>query len=1214
MKKIAKSFFLLFIIILCSLGIFLSFQSKVKSHNRFFVKTKVAAGLDMPTDFVFTSDNRIFVTEKSGAVKVIKNGAVLTEPFINLNVDNTGERGVLGIEPDPHFHENHYLYIYYVNANPLEIRVSRFTESDDKVVQGSEVILLKSTQVLNPNHHAGTLRFGPDDKLWITVGNNSVSGNSQDLSNIHGKILRINSDGSIPSDNPFNSAIWAYGLRNPFRFNFLPDGRPIIGDVGEAAWEEIDIGVKGGNYGFPAQEGPCDSCPYINPIYSYAHDNTSASVTGGFASGQNYYFGDYAQGFIKKIEFDPQYTSVTEEEVVDDEAGTVVEILPGINNSFYFLTIFPGELFLMTPTSQGQAPTAVLSANPTFGDAPLSVNFSLEGSSDPAGKPLTYFWDFGDGSTSTEKNPVHTYNNVGKYTARLKVNNGIFDSIEESVDIHVGNFAPEVIINFPAENSKYNAGSTINFSGSATDKEDGVLPAGKFTWDIFFHHQTHIHPYESFTGVKSGSFTVSNIDVPTDSWYEIKLTVADSSGLKTIASRRIDPNQIKITIATNPIGLGFNLDGVPKISPLTFDVVVGSKKNISVSTPQSLNGENFNFESWSDNGALSHTITTPSTDSTITAKFKSAGTGVGDLRFRIQDWDQNNAWTGKFLNDATVKLTDISGSTVYQSKVSGIQDNQDGWVWFNGLPSGTYGIMAYKPGFEGLWKMVNCTTPGGSFNGAVIENTNTQGTKAAWDNNALVEAGKTTVCQDLGLKQITKGSLYFRVGIFEKQGDIYKNLGYLNDATVKLTDTSGNTVIQSTATKKSASGQDGWAYFNDVPAGNYGIMAYKTGHLGAIKFTDCSGLHSPSSIQNNSTEGLSAGWNENVTVIAGKINVCFDLGLQSSNQAKKGSLRFRIQEWDKDDEQSSSAGQNKWTGKFISGATVKLTNQAGDIVVATSSSGIQNNQEGWVFFDDMPIGTYGIMAFKDGFEGTWKQVDCTQPGGSFTNATIQNNLTEGKIAAFDNEAIITGGGVTVCQDLGLKSSIQKGSLRFRIQEWSNNSWTGKFLNDAVVKLTDTLGNTVMATQSSASRNNEDGWVWFDNMPVGAYGIMAYKTGFEGVWKQVDCVDPDGDLTNATINNANTTGLVAAWDNHALIESAKTTVCQDLGLKLIGISGLLNTTSVKPEINEASKSGQTEVKPEPQKESTSSAEEKQESSPKPMEESSSKSATTSAEVK
>ncbi len=441
------------IITLCSLGVFLSLNSAVDSHHVNYVKTKIASGFNVPTDFVFTPDGRTFVAEKGGPVKVIKNGAVLTQPLINLNVDNTGEKGVLGIVLDPDYANNKYVYIYYVNANPLEIRVSRFTENNDQVVTGSELVLLKSTQVLNSNHHAGTLRFGGDGKLWITVGNNSISSNAQDLSNIHGKILRINRDGSIPSDNPFGTAIWAYGLRNPFRFSFLPDGRPIIGDVGEAAWEEINIGTKGGNYGHPGQEGICASCPYVNPVFAYPHNNSSASVTGGFVAGTDYYFGDYALGFIKRLKFDSQYSSVVEEDMVDAQAGSVVEMLPGANNSFYFLTIFPGDLYKMTPTSEGQPPMAKLSASPVSGNAPLTVNFSSEGSSDPAGKPLTYKWDFGDGATSTEKNPVYTYNNVGKFTARLKVNNGIFDSIEETVDIHAGNFAPEVTINSPNANS-----------------------------------------------------------------------------------------------------------------------------------------------------------------------------------------------------------------------------------------------------------------------------------------------------------------------------------------------------------------------------------------------------------------------------------------------------------------------------------------------------------------------------------------------------------------------------------------------------------------------------------------------------------------------------------------------------------------------------------------------------------------------------------------
>lgn len=329
-----------------------------------FTKTKIAEGFSTPTDFVLSPDGRIFVTEKGGKVKVVKNGQVLPIPFMTLSVNSQSDRGLLGITLDPDFPNNRLVYLLYVNGNPLKVRVSRVTAAEDVVLPGSEQILLESVQDAAVHHHGGTLRFGPDGKLWISVGDNENRANSQDLTNVHGKLLRINPDGSIPSDNPFvereregaHGAVWAYGLRNPFRFSFMPDGRPIIGDVGAGAWEEINIGVKGGNFGWPNVEGPCDGCPFINPVHAYPHSGQGAAVVGGLVYTGNmfprefahtYFFGDFVQGFIKRLVLDGS-DRVALVESFDDTAGTVVEFQQDSEGALYFLTIFPGALFRVT--------------------------------------------------------------------------------------------------------------------------------------------------------------------------------------------------------------------------------------------------------------------------------------------------------------------------------------------------------------------------------------------------------------------------------------------------------------------------------------------------------------------------------------------------------------------------------------------------------------------------------------------------------------------------------------------------------------------------------------------------------------------------------------------------------------------------------------------------------------------------------------------------
>ena len=288
----------------------------------------VASGLVSPTAMDFAPDGRLFVLQQTGAVRVIQNGQLLPTPFVTLNVDSNSERGLLGIAFDPHFETDHYVYLYHtVPAPDLHNQVSRFTADGNVAEPGSEVDIF-DLDPLNPthgNHNGGAIHFGPDGKLYIAVGENGTPANAQSLSTTLGKMLRINPDGSIPTDNPFygrttgnNRAIWALGLRNPFTFAFQPGtGRMFIDDVGENTWEEIDDGVAGSNYGWPATEGPTSDPQFRSPIFAYMHGAPSQggiAITGGtFYDPRQasfprpftgtYFFSDFGGGWIHN--FDP---------------------------------------------------------------------------------------------------------------------------------------------------------------------------------------------------------------------------------------------------------------------------------------------------------------------------------------------------------------------------------------------------------------------------------------------------------------------------------------------------------------------------------------------------------------------------------------------------------------------------------------------------------------------------------------------------------------------------------------------------------------------------------------------------------------------------------------------------------------------------------------------------------------------------------------------
>jgi glucose/arabinose dehydrogenase len=313
-----------------------------------------------PTAMAFAPDGRLFVCLQDGELRVIKNGALLPTPFVSLSVTSAGERGLLGIAFDPNFSTNQFVYLYYTTGtSPIHNRISRFTASGDVAAAGSEVVLVDLDNLSNAtNHNGGAIHFGPDGKLYAGVGENANSANAQTLSNRLGKILRINSDGIIPTDNPFfntatgaNRAIWALGLRNPYTFAFQPGtGRMFINDVGQSAWEEINDGIAGSNYGWNICEGACvtPNANLRNPLFQYGHNGdvntTGCAIVGGafynppvnqFPASYlgKYFFADLCSGWIRLM--DPSNNAAS---AFATGLSTPVDLQVGPDGSLYYLT------------------------------------------------------------------------------------------------------------------------------------------------------------------------------------------------------------------------------------------------------------------------------------------------------------------------------------------------------------------------------------------------------------------------------------------------------------------------------------------------------------------------------------------------------------------------------------------------------------------------------------------------------------------------------------------------------------------------------------------------------------------------------------------------------------------------------------------------------------------------------------------------------------
>ena len=631
-----------------------------------FQNEVLISGMNLPTALQFLPNGDMLILELGGNIWLVPAGTTAVSPTPFLTLTNIGglasQQGLMGMVLDPDFENNHYYYVFYTLGTPNRDRVSRFTVTDDHLgtVPGSELVLYQDPDDANAEHHGGALSFGADGKLYITTGEHMGPGDAQDLASPRGKVLRINSDGTVPPDNPFADGagpnrddVWALGLRNPFRaFYDSVSARLYIGDVGgndySTAEEEVHLGVAGANFGWPDCEGSsCAEDPiYTSPIYEYPHLGRDASITGGFIYRGNqfpaeyygnYFFADYAQNWIKRLTFDASgnvngtFAFEPPDGSADGPYGDIVYLTEGPDGALYYVDLGFSDTTGETGISKirrirfvsgNLPPTAVATATPTESPtAPLTVSFSSADSVDPEDEPLTYQWTFGDGATSDEANPTHVYSQVGAYVARVTISDGTSSTTSAPVPITVGN-KPEPAITSPADGSLFRGGDAIVIDGNAVDVEDGALPATAFSWTVDFLHAGHVHPGVPTVGTKNLVFPIatSGHDFSGDTRYRITLTVTDSNGLKSSRSVTIFPDKVDLTFDAAPSGLVIEIDGLPHTTPFVHDTLINFNHTIAAPN-QTVSGAVNTFASWSDGGDQQHTIVVPAVDRSYTATY-----------------------------------------------------------------------------------------------------------------------------------------------------------------------------------------------------------------------------------------------------------------------------------------------------------------------------------------------------------------------------------------------------------------------------------------------------------------------------------------------------------------------------------------------------------------------------------------------------------------
>ena len=569
-------------------------------------------------------------------------------------------------------------------ANSPVNRVSRFTLSDASVVdRASELVLIDGIPSPNGNHNGGDVQFGPDGYLYVSAGdggcdylaNSGCAGQndaSRDQNVLSGKLMRVTRDGAIPPGNPFVGTgtarcnvtgrttaglkcqeTYAWGFRNPFRFAFDREpgaNRLFVNDVGQDTWEEVNQIVAGADYGWNTREGRCANGSTTNcgnapagmtdPIYAYGHGSGCASITGGAFVPAGvwpstytgaYIFGDYVCGSLFTISkaTDGTYVRSSFDTGLGSNSAVAMTFGPfGGTQALYYTTYANGGQVRRIAYTGNRTPIARAAASPTQGALPLAVRFDASASSDPDGDTLTYDWDFGDGSAhATAAVVTHSYVASGQYDAVVKVTDTRGASATASVHVSAGNTPPVPRITSPTTTTQFAVGQTVTLTGSATDAEDGTLPASALTWTVILHHNTHTHPFLPATSGNGITFVApapENLAATATSYLEIQLTATDAQGGSTTMTQRFDARPVSLTMATDPAGLSIGVNETTVVAPKTVTSWVGYVLQLSAATQVDNNGQAWIFAGWSDGGAATHNLTSPATGATYTARYVPA--------------------------------------------------------------------------------------------------------------------------------------------------------------------------------------------------------------------------------------------------------------------------------------------------------------------------------------------------------------------------------------------------------------------------------------------------------------------------------------------------------------------------------------------------------------------------------------------------------------
>ncbi|MBP4139052.1 PQQ-dependent sugar dehydrogenase [Flavobacterium geliluteum] len=600
-----------------------------------------------------SSDGRIFIAERAGIVKVFQNSTVSTVFTVTTVTDN--EQGLLGLTLHPNFATNGFIYLFYAinDGAIIRHRIERVQiDNANQVVSRQEILLLEP--IGGGFHNGGDLKFF-NGFLYVTVGDSQQNTNSQDLDTYKGKILRITEDGLPAPGNPFygsgsvqRQSIWVYGFRNPWRL--VPNvtaNKLFVLDVG-TSWEEINeiSNPTIRNYGWGHPQGgdgnQTETNLFTNPIFTYATGSIGNALTNGLLYNPTtprypnlqgkFIIKDFVRNAIRS--FDPTITDPVSTEFYTAPHQQALGMMLGNDGYIYYCAYGNNGALIKLDYIETAAPTIV--------NHPLSqsimetypVTFNVTAS----GIGQTYQWQFNNVNINGATDASYTIPNVttadaGAYRVVVTNTAGSVTSNPATLTITPFSNAPTVNLVSPLSTLKWNADDIIHFEATATDTEDGILPASAFSWSMDLFHEDvpgagHSHPGASPQGVKSGDFIASNQGEKTPNvWYRFTIKVTDSNGLTATKFVDIRPNLVDVTTTSSPALLNLEFNQKPVVAPATKQVVANATlQTLNAPTPQYVSNIRYDFDHWSQGGAVNQTFQAPASGTITYTAFYTATT------------------------------------------------------------------------------------------------------------------------------------------------------------------------------------------------------------------------------------------------------------------------------------------------------------------------------------------------------------------------------------------------------------------------------------------------------------------------------------------------------------------------------------------------------------------------------------------------------------